>query len=115
MLKNKNGDDWYGYNNVYVIYSETVASKEKGSDKKFKATKVYLPVKFTKIVKAVDGTISYERDSYGSIEGETKLEYSWWSKVKGYTNGKDMYEDLISPNKADYDYEISTALQSFGN
>lgn len=114
LLTSKDGDAWYGYNKAYVIYSANVSSKEKGSDKKFETTKVYFPVKFKEVIKAQDGKITWERYSYDGIQGETELEFGW-RNVKGYTDGKDMYEELISPDKAEYNYEISASLQSFGN
>ncbi len=114
MLIDKDGDTWYGYNTLYVIYSATVSSKEKGHDKKFKPTKVFFPVKYTEVIKDKDGKITWNRSDYSPIEGSTKLQYSW-SNVDGYTDGKDMYAELIEPNKADWNYEISAALQSFGN
>lgn len=115
VLTKKDEDTWYGYNTVYVIYSANVSCKVKSGDKKFKTTKVYFPVKFTEVIEGLDGKVTWKRYDYDDIQGKSGLEYGWFGEVEGYADGKDMYDELIGASKADYNYEISPALQAFGN
>ncbi len=100
FLTVKDTTSWNYQNIIYVIYSTTVKSLE-DSDDKFEKTTVYMPVKFTEIVKYSDGT-SYVDLTSTSIEGSTDLEYSWWSTVKGYESISSMENELVSAQKGDY-------------
>ena len=60
-----------GMHIIRCIYSAKVKSKSKS----FKTSVVYLPVKFTSVIKYADGTLYVDTDS-DSIEGESGLNYS---------------------------------------
>lgn len=112
LLTAKDPDSWGTQNYLYLVYSATLSAK----DKDFKKTTVYYPVEFYSLIKTADGTLDF--DDYGIVGYNTLLDadgdYSWYS-TKGYTDGEEMYNDIVTSNRDDYKYEISEALQEFGN
>lgn len=106
FLTNKDVSTWSSHNILDVVYSTTVKSK----DKSFKKTKVYIPVEFTDVQKYADGKYYVNLESY-ERKGSTSLEYSWWSKVSGYTSIDTMYNELVVARKADYTEESSDNLK----
>lgn len=61
-----------------------------------------------------DGSQSF--NTYGDIEGYTDLEYDdGWDNVEGYTDGAQMFNDLVVTQKVDYTYEVTDNLTQFGN
>ena len=106
FMSNIHPDGWNPYNQVYMVYSAKVKSKSKS----FKTSTVYLPVKFTNVIKYADGTLYVDTDS-DSIEGHSGLSYSWWSEVKGYRNEADMKEELVTSQKANYNDESVDGLK----
>ena len=112
LLTAKDPDSWGTQNYLYLVYSATLSAK----DKDFKKTTVYYPVEFYSLIKTADGTLDF--DDYGIVGYNTLLDadgdYSWYS-TKGYTDGEEMYNDIVTSNRDDYKYEMSEALQEFGN
>lgn len=61
-----------------------------------------------------DGSQNF--NTYGDIEGYTDLEYDdGWYNVDGYTDGAQMFNDLVVTQKVDYTYEVTDNLTQFGN
>ena len=106
----KNSDSWGDTNVLYLVFSTTVTSAENA----FEPTVVYFPVKYTNIMALSDGSQSF--NTYGDIEGYTDLEYDdGWYNVDGYTDGAQMFNDLVVTQKVDYTYEVTDNLTQFGN
>ena len=106
----KNSDTWGDTNVLYLVFSTTVTSAENA----FEPTVVYFPVKYTNIMALSDGSQSF--NTYGDIEGYTDLEYDdGWDNVEGYTDGAQMFNDLVVTQKVDYTYEVTDNLTQFGN
>ena len=106
----KNSDTWGDTNVLYLVFSTTVTSAENA----FEPTVVYFPVKYTNIMALSDGSQSF--NTYGDIEGYTDLEYDdGWYNVDGYTDGAQMFNDLVVTQKVDYTYEVTDNLTQFGN
>ena len=106
----KNSDTWGDTNVLYLVFSTTVTSAESA----FEPTVVYFPVKYTNIMALSDGSQSF--NTYGDIEGYTDLEYGdGWYNVDGYTDGAQMFNDLVVTQKVDYTYEVTDNLTQFGN
>lgn len=113
LLTAKDQDTWGAHNYLYVVYSATVASK----DKDFKKTMVYYPVEYYNVILKADGTIEFS--DYSNIVGWSTLltedgDSSWYS-TRGYIDGESMYKEIVTSNRDDYKYEVSEALQEFGN
>lgn len=106
MLTKKDKDTWGDFNQVYLVYSAKVKSKEK----KFKDTVVYFPVKYTELVKYKDGTIYVDTNST-KIEGETDLEFDWWSRVAGYTDKAKLKNDLVTAQLGSYEMSAAGELE----
>ena len=106
----KNSDTWGDTNVLYLVFSTTVTSAENA----FEPTVVYFPVKYTNIMALSDGSQNF--NTYGDIEGYTELEYDdGWDNVEGYTDGAQMFNDLVVTQKVDYTYEVTDNLTQFGN
>ena len=106
----KNSDTWGDTNVLYLVFSTTVTSAENA----FEPTVVYFPVKYTNIMALSDGSQNF--NTYGDIEGYTELEYDdGWYNVEGYTDGAQMFNDLVVTQKVDYTYEVTDNLTQFGN
>lgn len=95
--KDDSESSWGDSNVAYIVYSAKVKSKEK----KFKETTVYMPIKFTNIIKYADGT-DYVDLNRTDIQGSTDLSFGWWSTVKGYTKESDMKNELVTSQKSTY-------------
>lgn len=97
----------WGYKNVlYVVYSSEVKGKKKGS---FKKTKVFLPVKFTDVLKYADGTLYVDLNA-DRIEGYTDL-YCNFDTLRGFTKKDMMLNDLVSSEMSNYTYEANGSLK----
>ena len=106
----KNSDTWGDTNVLYLVFSTTVTSAENA----FEPTVVYFPVKYTNIMALSDGSQNF--NTCGDIEGYTDLEYDdGWDNVEGYTDGAQMFNDLVVTQKVDYTYEVTDNLTQFGN
>ena len=106
FLTAKDFSTWSYKNMLYVIYSSEVKGKKKGS---FKKTKVFLPVRFTNVLKYADGTL-YVDLNVNSIEGYTDL-YCNFDTLRGFTKKEIMLNDLVASEKANYTYEASGSLK----
>lgn len=105
LLVNKDDDGWYSHNRLYIVYSATVSS----ADGSFNPTTDYLPVRFENVT---DGSENLSGDIYGNSEISTTD--GWGTYIYGYTDGAKMYNDIISQNVDDWNYEVSDGLKGFG-
>lgn len=105
-LKNTEDNYWDDTNKCYVIYSATVKSKHK----EFKQSTVYFPVEYSNLLNYADGT-SYVDTDYASIEGNTGLEYGWWSEVSGYKKLPILKKELVTAQKDYYESYASKELE----
>lgn len=100
--------DEYSRNRIYVIFSAKVVS----NDEYFEETTVYYPVRYDGISVIDDGTCFV--DYYYGLEGYSYFPDSWYS-TRGYTDPAEMYSDLVTENRSDYEYELSNELKSLEN
>ena len=110
LLTEKNNSD---NNTVYIIYSLTAASKESGQDYIFSPSTVYYVCEFNDVVLKSDNTIEYNgpQQYYHS----TDLTYGFFSKIPGYTDGAQMFNDLITSKKDNYEHQTIGDITQFGN
>ena len=99
-------------NMVCIVYSGTVSSKE--TNPVFTSQTVYFPIEFSSVITNGDGTSEYDLMS-SNIYGTTDLKFNGWSNVRGYTNGQNMFNDLVQVNKVKYTYDVSEKLTQFGS
>ena len=99
-------------NTVYLVYSVTITFV----DSAFDPVTVYMPVRFDDVYKDADGKVQCD-DSYLNIPGVSVIKGNngYMATVKGYTDGTKMFSDLITDNKANYNYDVSEGLKQFGN
>lgn len=93
------------YNSLYLIYTGTVSN----TDDSFPATKVYYPVKFSKILNA-GGELSY--GSLDGIQGSSSFEGGWYT-TKGYINPLLCYVDVVEKNRDGYSSECGDGFEAF--
>lgn len=95
------------YNNFYIIYKGDVAS----SDGSFSTSKVYFPVRFTNILKAADGSLSYD-DNRG-IVGSSRLDNNIWYSTDGYINPLTCYMEIVESNRDEYTTECGDGFEVY--
>ena len=92
-------------NALFLVYSVDVGHKEG----KFETTKVYFPVRFLRVLKG-DGD-EYKYDTTLNITGSSRVgNYSTY----GYVEGAEMFKNIVTANKDNYNYEVSEGLKQFG-
>lgn len=94
------------YNNLYLIYSGTVSN----ADGKFRASKVYFPVRFTDITKNGD---NFSYSEIRGIVGSTYFDGSW-DRTDGYTNPLTCYMEIVEANREKYEAESGDGFEKFG-
>jgi len=109
LLNQKNNSS---NNKLYILYSLTVTSKETGKDYTFAPTTIYYTCEINDIILKADGTIEY-REPY-IYPHSTDLTYSFYMKVPGYSDGAQMFADLVVSQKDDYEYQVSGDISQFG-
>lgn len=107
LIAKNQGSDFAANNKYYVIFS-AIVSNTNGA---FETTTVYFPVEY-------DGIVKLPGDEYlitasQGLQGNSSLPNSWYS-TKGYTDGSQMYSDIITSNRENYTYEVSDSLEEFG-
>lgn len=102
------GTDFANNNRYFVVYSATVSS----SRGKFDTTTVFYPVEYDGIVKLPGD--EYMFTAYQGIVGSSELD-GFWVTTKGYTDGGQMYSDIVTANRNNYSYEVSDGLKEFGD
>lgn len=90
-----------------MIYSADVT----GEDDVFPTTTVYFPVEYDGIVRLSDE--EYMVTKTAGIMGSAFFPDSYYG-TQGYTDGKEMYDKLITVNRNLFTYEVSESLKAFG-
>ena len=107
LLAAKGETDLEDRNYYVAVYSATVSHAEGD----FEPTVVYYPVGFKGLFQMPDESFSYiELDELWGYESFPDSYYS----TEGYLDGTEMYADIITANRDNYDYEVSEGLQEFG-
>jgi hypothetical protein len=104
-IKNSNG--WSDYNRIYIIYSAKVKSKSKS----FKTSTVYLPIKFSNIIKYAAGNEYVDLNSTSIQGSDTGLSFGWWSSVPGYKDVAKLKNDLVTSQNGTYDDEAGDGMK----
>lgn len=105
-LKDVEDNYWDDANKCYIIYSAKVKSKHK----EFKQSTVYFPVEYSNLINYADGT-SYVDTDYASIEGNSGIEYGWWSEISGYKKLPVLKKELVTNQKDTYESYASKELE----
>lgn len=109
LLVSKNQSDNYAANNKYIlVYSATVSSTENN----FPTSTVYFPVEY-------DGIVKLDKKEYicvapKGLQGSTTYFPGTWYYTNGYLDGTVMFQKLVTANRADYTYEMTSGLKQFG-
>lgn len=107
LLTAKGETDLEDRNYYVAVYSATVSHAEGD----FEPTVVYYPVGFKGLFQMPDESFSYiELDELWGYDSFPDSYYS----TEGYLDGTEMYADIITANRDNYDYEVSEGLQEFG-
>lgn len=107
LLTAKGETDLEDRNYYVAVYSATVSH----ADGDFEPTVVYYPVGFKGLFQMPDESFSYiELDELWGYDSFPDSYYS----TEGYLDGTEMYADIITANRDNYDYEVSEGLQEFG-
>lgn len=108
LLTAKNPGLNFAGNNTYIVVYSALVSNSNGA---FPDTTVYFPVSYSGIVSLPSG--EYMVTESGKILGDSLLPDSYYS-TKGYVDGPQMFEKLITANRDNYTYEVSDGLKQFG-
>ncbi len=109
LLISKNQSDNYAANNKYIlVYSATISSTENY----FPTSTVYFPVEY-------DGIVKLDKKEYicmapKGLQGSTTYFPGTWYYTNGYLDGTLMFQKLVTANRADYTYEMTSGLKQFG-
>lgn len=108
LLSAKNTSSSYYGNTLYLVYQATAND----NDGEFSGVTVYMLVEYTDVIKKGDGTITYD-DAY--FPYQSSYIDDAWSYVYGYTDGSEMYNDIVTSNVDDYTATVTgDALKAFG-
>lgn len=110
LLYSKNLAEVSADNNyLYIVYSAQVTNTAASEPE---SVTVYYPVKFCGLVSLGDGTCKHS--GLNGIVGMSELPSSWYH-TDGYTDGTKMYSDIVTANRDNFKYEVSSGLAQFGN
>lgn len=108
MLFAKNpGNDFSQNNRVYVVCQTRLVNDGRA----FSPATLYYVVEFDGVINLPNGEFMYMKNK--GLLGYTTLPNSW-STTSAYTDGADMFRDLVTSNIANYTYEVSEGLKEFG-
>lgn len=99
----------FARNNTYIVVYSAQVSNDNGE---FEDTVVYYPVAYNGVV-ALPGGQYMVTESKG-IQGSSNLPGNYFYSTKGYVDGTQMFEKLITANRELYTYEVSEGLKQFG-
>ncbi len=108
LLAKTQGTDFGKNNKLFIVYSATVTS----DNGRFDTTTVYYPVEYDGIVKLPGDEYMFTASK--GIVGNSDFEGTWIS-TKGYTDGEDMYSNIVTSNRNNYSYEVSEGLKALGD
>lgn len=113
LLTPKNTSGYSSSYTLYMVYSANVSATGLGGTfgKSFSETKVYFPVCFRRVMLKADGSLSHE--SYLTVKGQTDLYYGW-SSLFGYTDGAEMYKDLVTSESGNCICQADGNVAGFG-
>lgn len=98
---------YYGYNELYIIYSGTVSS----SNGSFSTSRVFFPVRYYNVLSGENG-LSYEgKDS--NIAGRSNLDGS--GSTYGYRNPITCYMELVEAKRDSYTSECGDGFEAYAN
>lgn len=104
----RESEDLVTDSNGYVVVYSGKASSTNG---RFDEVTVYFPVIYYGVVKVSDDKVMAAE--FDDIAGLTYFEETAIG-TKGYTDGKEMFEELISDGSDDFKYEMTEGLKKFG-
>ena len=107
LLTAKNPGLNFANNNTYIVVYSALVSNTNGY---FEDTMVYYPVAYNGIVSLPNG--EYMVTESKGIQGNSSFSNFFYS-TKGYTDGVQMFEKLITANRDNYTYELSDGLKEF--
>lgn len=107
LLTAKNPGQNLANNNTYIVVYSALVSNTSGY---FEDTMVYYPVAYNGIVSLPNG--EYMITESKGIQGNSNFNNIFYS-TRGYTDGAQMFEKLITANRDNYTYELSDGLKEF--
>ncbi len=99
------GNNVKNYNEMYIIYSGILSN----SQENFSATKIYIPVMFSNIIKK-DNDISYGENN--GISGSSSIDNTRYS-TDGYTDPAAAYREIVESNLKNYNSEIGDGFEEY--
>jgi hypothetical protein len=108
LLAKTQGTDFANNNKLFIVYSATVTN----DNGRFDPTTVYYPVEYDGIVKLPGD--EYMFTAAKGIVGHSNFGDTWYY-TDGYTDGGDMYSEIVTSNRNNYSYEVSDGLKEFGD
>ena len=101
-------EQFNGTNIYYVVFSANLAD----ANGKFPTTTIYYPVEYTYVMKLSD------EDFLTANRSDVALNFlslpNTWDTTRGYTDGNEMYKNLISSRDKIYEHQVSDGLKQFG-
>ena len=101
-------EQFNGTNIYYVVFSANLAD----ANGKFPTTTIYYPVEYSYVMKLSD------EDFLTAYRSDVALNFlslpNTWDTTRGYTDGNEMYKNLISSRDKIYEHQVSDGLKQFG-
>ena len=101
-------EQFNGTNIYYVVFSANLAD----ANGKFPTTTIYYPVEYSYVMKLSD------EDFLTTYHSDVALNFlslpNTWDTTRGYTDGNEMYKNLISGRDKLYEHQVSDSLKQFG-
>ena len=101
-------EQFNGTNIYYVVFSANLAD----ANGKFPTTTIYYPVEYSYVMKLSD------EDFLTTYHSDVALNFlslpNTWDTTRGYTDGNEMYKNLISSRDKIYEHQVSDGLKQFG-
>ena len=101
-------EQFNGTNIYYVVFSANLAD----ANGKFPTTTIYYPVEYSYVMKLSDD------DFLTTYHSDVALNFlslpNTWDTTRGYTDGNEMYKNLISSRDKIYEHQVSDGLKQFG-
>ena len=101
-------EQFNGTNIYYVVFSANLSD----ANGKFPTTTIYYPVEYTYVMKLSD------EDFLTTYHSDVALNFlslpNTWDTTRGYTDGNEMYKNLISSRDKIYEHQVSDGLKQFG-
>lgn len=108
LVPKNEGYNYYNDISYYAVCSALVTNENDD----FEPTTVYYPVQYKGLIKLANGECEYLIEN--GIMGYSSFPNTWWYSTKGYVNSDEMYLKLITANRENYKYEMTSGLTEFG-